>query len=104
MFVLSQLPQSDIFPESTKLKQLLLAHVMTLDFNALNQKMTDIINDITASKTSIEDKNPESSMITKMAEIRTTRIDPLLSLLNDTQAQFLKAFLCLVSSVCIAAC
>jgi len=89
-FVLSQLPQPDIFFESTNLKQLLSAHAMTLDFNVLNQKMTDIINDITASKKNIEDKHPESSMITKMAEIRTTRIDPLVKISNDSHAQFLK--------------
>jgi len=98
-FVSHQPPQSDILPESTKLKQLLSAHAMTLDFNALNQKMADIINVITRSKTSIEDKHPESSMITKMAEVRTTRIDPLLRLLGYTQSQFNKVFVC----VCIRA-
>jgi len=98
-FVVSQKSQSEIFPEITKLKQLLSAQAMTLDFNVLNQKMADMINGITASKANIEDKHPGSSMITKMAEIRTIRIDPLVKFLNDIQAQFFKVFLCIVPSL-----
>jgi len=100
-FVVSRKSQSEIFPEITKLKQLLTEQAMILDFNVLNQKMNDLIHGITASKANIEEKHPESSMITKMALIRTNNIDPLVKRLNDTQAQFLKVFLCVFSSACI---
>jgi len=43
-FVSLQLPLTDIFPESRKLNQLLSAHPVTLNFNVLSQKMTDVIN------------------------------------------------------------
>ena len=87
-FVLPDKSQTKIFPESRKLNELLSKQAVTLNFNVLNQKMTDVINKNTAFKSIIEDQHSQSPIVITLAEMRTSQIDPVVKMLRDTQAEF----------------
>jgi len=87
-FVSPHMSPTEIFPESRKLNQLLSKQAVSLNFNVLNQRMTDVISKNTALKKSIEDKHSQSPILTKMAETSALQIDPLVKLLSNTQNEF----------------